>query len=365
MENKHEIYMKKCMELAARAEGHTSPNPMVGCVIVKKNKIISTGWHKRAGFPHAEAEALAKAGKKAKGATLYVNLEPCCHVSKRTPPCADTIIAHGVKTVVAAVADPNPAVSGKGFLKLRKSGVKTRVGVLKSEARELNRIFFKNMEKKQPFVIIKAGMSADGKIALKNKKSKWITSPESREHSQALRRKCDAILVGIKTILADNPYLDCRIDPGKKIKKVILDSKGRTPVTAAVFKKSAPGDVFIFTSSMKKAGRNLFEKKGVNVIMSKSINGRISGRFVLREFFRRGIMSVLVEGGASVASHFLKSGLVDEAYFYIAPKIIGSDGLNCFGEMGFVDMRKIFRFTDTEVTKINEDILLKGRIKYV
>jgi diaminohydroxyphosphoribosylaminopyrimidine deaminase/5-amino-6-(5-phosphoribosylamino)uracil reductase len=366
MSTKNDIkYMKLALSLAARALGHTSPNPMVGCVIVKNNSIISTGYHKKAGMPHAEAEALKKAGSRAKGAALYVNLEPCSHAAKLTPPCADDIIRRGVREVVAAVRDPNPAVSGRGFARLRKNGVKVRTGVLGSEAEALNAVFFKNMRKRAPYVYIKAGMSADGKIALKNRRSKWITSRESREHSQELRKRCDAILVGINTILADDPYLDCRIDSRKRIKKVILDSRGRTPADASLFKRCEASDVFIFTAGMKKAKIKMFKNKGVNVIMSKISGGMIPCRFVLRELFRRGVMSVLVEGGAGVASSFLKDRLVDEAHFYIAPKIIGSDGLSYFGEMGFRDLRRIFRLVDTSVTRIKDDILLKGKVKYV
>lgn len=359
-----EKYMKLAIDLASKAIGHTSPNPLAGCVIVKNNKIISTGYHKKAGLPHAEAEALKKAGEKAKGATLYVNLEPCVHINKKTPPCVDAIIKAGIKRVVAAIKDPNPEVNGKGFLKLKKSGCSITEGILKKDAEELNRVFIKNMKEKKPYVIIKAGLSADGKIALKNNKSKWITSKESREHSHFLRKFCDAILVGINTILIDNPHLDCRIDKQKRLKKVVLDTHGRIPVNANIFKYSKPDEVFIFYNKMNKSKQMILEKKGVNLIKSLVVNGKINENFVMRELFKRGIMSVLIEGGSKVTTSFLCEKLVDEAWLYIAPKIIGADGLHYFGKMGFKEMSNVFSLKNVSIEKIKEDVLIKGKIVY-
>lgn len=352
--------MKEALRLALKADGHTSPNPLVGCVVVKNGKVIASGYHVQAGKNHAEREALLKTGAKARGAVLYVNLEPCSHFG-RTPPCADLIIEKGIREVVAAMGDPNPKVRGRGFKKLKDAGVRVRDGVLEKEAGELNRVFIKNMKKQLPYVFMKAGMSADGKIALKNGKSKWITSEESRNHAQQLRKKADAILVGINTVLADNPRLDCRTDAKKRIKKVVLDNRGRIPINARLFKGVKPGEVFVFTSKMKRGKIIQLEKKGAVVVKLK----KLTPSAVLSGLFKHGVMSVLVEGGSAVASSFIRSRLVDELYLYIAPVIIGSDGLGYFGNMDFSKMRSVFRIDDRTIEKIGPDMLIKGKVKYV
>ncbi len=359
-----EKYIKLTIKLASKATGHTSPNPLVGCVIVKNNKIISKGYHKKAGFLHAEAEALKKAGKKARGATLYVNLEPCVHINKKTPPCVDEIIRAGIKKVIASIKDPNPAVNGKGFKKLIKAGCYVKEGILKKEAEELNRVFIKNMKEKKPYIIIKAGLSTDGKIALKNNKSKWITSEKSRQHSQFLRKFCDAILVGINTILIDNPHLDCRIDSNKRLKKIVLDTKGRIPLNANIFKYSKPEEIFIFTHKINHSKKEALQRKGVTVIKSPVKNGKITENFVVKKLYNLGIMSVLIEGGSAVTTSFLCKKLVDEAWLYIAPKIIGADGLHYFGNMGFREMSKVFSLKNTFLERIGDDVLIKGKVMY-
>jgi len=352
-------YMRMALELAKRGLGHTSPNPLVGCVIVKNNRVIGTGFHSKAGCPHAEAEALAKAGKKAKGADLYVNLEPCGHFGK-TPPCADAAVKYGIKRVIAAMQDPNPLVAGKGFKILRQNGIKTACGVLKEEAEKLNRIFIKNMTKQAPYVMMKAGMSIDGRIALKNGGSKWITGEGSLRHSQLLRKENDAILVGINTILADDPYLDCRADKTKKIKKVVMDTKGRTPDGANIFRHSEAPDIFIIAPEIKKARQKKFQARGVNVI-----TGALNAEEAVKELWKHGIRSVLVEGGSSVITSFLRAGLIDEAYFYIAPVIIGGDGVPVFRNLGFTKLEKTYTIFNTEFIKIGKDMLVKGEVKYV
>jgi diaminohydroxyphosphoribosylaminopyrimidine deaminase / 5-amino-6-(5-phosphoribosylamino)uracil reductase len=359
MKTNHEYYMKMCLELAQKAEGHTSPNPIVGCVIVKNGKIISSGYHKKAGMPHAEAVALAKAGGRSKGATLYTNLEPCCHMGKRTPPCAQAIIRSGVKNVVAAMDDPNPEVEGRGFSMLKKSGINVIKGLLKKEAQYQNRIYIKNMLEHSPYVVMKAGISIDGKIALKNGTSNWITGEESRRHAQDLRRQCDAILAGINTVLVDNPFLDCRIDKAKKIKKIILDNRGRTPVNANIFKYSRPGDVYIAAPEIKAAKRNLLEKKGINVLMSGSLPE------LMKEIYAKGIMSVLVEGGSGVITSFIREKLIDEAYFYIAPRIMGNDGIPFVQNLGFTKLEKTYTIMNAKYARLGSDVLISGGMKYI
>jgi diaminohydroxyphosphoribosylaminopyrimidine deaminase/5-amino-6-(5-phosphoribosylamino)uracil reductase len=357
--NKHEFYMEKVLELAQKAEGHTSPNPMVGCVIVKNNRIISEGWHKKAGLPHAEAEALAIAGARAKGAALFVNLEPCCHTNKRTPPCAQAIIKAGIKTVVAAMADPNPHVAGRGFSMLKHSGIKVISGALEEQAKDLNRIYIKNTLKHTPYVIVKAGISIDGKIALGNGASKWITGKESLRHAQGLRRQCDAILAGINTVLLDNPYLDCRIDKSKKIKKIVLDSRGRTPLNANLFKNTETHDVFIAAPAVRPLRKKQLENAGINVIKSRTL------KQLMHELFSSGITSVLVEGGSGVITSFMKEKLADEACFYIAPRIIGDDGIPFVGNLGFTNLAKTYTMLNAQCVKLGPDVLIKGGLKYV
>jgi len=361
--NKDIFYMQKAIELAKRAKGFTSPNPLVGCVIVKNGKIISSAYHKKAGDLHAERLALLKAKENPRNADLYVNLEPCCYFGK-TPPCTDIIIESKIKRVIVATPDPNPLVNYKGIKILKNAGIKVKIGILEKEAKELNKIFFKNMTERLPYVILKAGLSIDGKIALKNGKSKWITSEKSRQHSQQLRKEVDAILVGINTILIDDPYLDCRIDKREKIKKIILDSNGRVPLSANFYKNSQPSDIFIFTKKMEKAKIEKLKNKGVNVIIDKSAGEKVNEKFILKTLFKNGIMSILIEGGSKVATSFIKNKLVDEIFLYIAPRIIGDDGLSFFGDFGFNKMHQIFSIKENKIIKSGDDILLNGKIYY-
>ncbi len=363
MSEKDEYYMNLALSLAAKGTGFTSPNPLVGCVIVKNNRVISSAFHKKAGSLHAERLAIMKAGKNAKGADLYVNLEPCAHYGK-TPPCTDIIISAGIKRVIIAMKDPNPLVKGKGIRKLQTVNCKLKTGILKEKAEELNKIFIKNMKEKMPYVLVKAGMSLDGKIALKNGKSKWITSPASRKHAQGLRKQMDAVLVGINTVLKDNPSLSCRAGGQKRIKKVILDTKGRVPLRADIFRNTPAEDVYIFTRSMSGKKIKALRKKGVNIILSKAGEKNINEKFALNALFEKGIMSVLVEGGSCAATSFIKKKLADEMNLYIAPKIIGGGGLGFFGKMGYTNIKKVLSLKNTEVSGISGDILVEGKIKY-
>ncbi|HNZ29662.1 MAG TPA: bifunctional diaminohydroxyphosphoribosylaminopyrimidine deaminase/5-amino-6-(5-phosphoribosylamino)uracil reductase RibD [Candidatus Goldiibacteriota bacterium] len=362
-DNKDVFYMNKALELAVKAQGHTSPNPMVGCVIVKAGRIIGAGYHKKAGMPRAEIEALKLAGSKAKGASLYVNLEPCSHFGK-TPPCADAIIKAGVKEVIAAMKDPNPLVSGRGFKKLIKAGIKVKTGVLNKEAYALNRIFIKNITTEKPFVIMKAAVSLDGKMALKNGESKWITSAPARKEAQKLRQMCDAILVGINTVINDNPFLDCRIDKSKKIKKVILDTNGRMPETGNIFLNGAPEDIYLAVKKMEEKKAERFRKKGINIIYIKDNEERPAPDKVLAELFCRGIKSVLLEGGGTVISSFLKEHLVDEAHIHIAPVIMGNDGIPFAGVFGFEKMDSVIRLKNHSAKQCGPDVLISGEVKY-
>lgn len=363
MKNNDELYMLIALELAKKGLGHTSPNPLVGCVIVKNGAVIATGWHKKAGMPHAEAEALESIKYKAEGSTLYVTLEPCCHWGK-TPPCTDAIIKYGVKKVVSAMTDPNPKVNACGYKTLKNSGVKLVTGVLEKQAKYLNRFFIKNITQSMPYIIMKAGISLDGKMALSDGKSQWITGPQSRAYDQNLRKECDAIAVGIGTVLKDNPYLDCRIDKTKKIKKVIFDTHGRIPADANIFKYSAPEDVYIFSGAMGAAKIKTLSKRGVNVIIQKRKNS-IDLKAAAKYLYSRGIGSLLVEGGGTIHTSFLKAKLYDEAGIYIAPVFIGNDGLAIAGGMNLKDLQKAFSLKDIEVMRLGQDTLIKGVFSYV
>ena len=363
MKNTDEFYMSMAIELAKKGLGHTSPNPLVGCVIVKNGLIISTGWHKKAGLDHAEAMALKKIKHSAKGSTLYVNLEPCCHWGK-TPPCTDAIIKYGVKKVVSAMTDPNPLVKACGHGQLKKHGIEVTTGVLEKQARQLNRFFIRNITEKMPYIIMKAGISLDGKMALSNGVSQWITGGQSRAYDQNLRKECDAIAVGIGTILRDNPYLDCRVDKAKKIKKVVFDTRGRTPLNANIFRFSDPGDVYIFSVGMDQAKIKTLSKRGVNVIIQKNKSG-IRLKEASGSLFSAGIGSILVEGGGTIHTAFLKEKLYDEASIYIAPIFIGNDGRALAGKMGLKDLKDAYSLKNTAVVKLGQDTLIKGEFSYV
>src|SRR4030066_1792998 len=234
MSNK--TFMQKALSLAAKGKNRTSPNPMVGAVIVKGDKIIAADYHRKAGTPHAEILALKKAGSKARGAALYINLEPCCHTEKKTPPCTKSIIRSGIQKVVVALLDPNPKVSGRGIKKLQAAGIKTDVGIMKSKAEKLNEAFIKFITKKEPFVILKIAQSIDGKIATAKGESRWITGKEAREYVHKLRNEVDAVLVGIGTVRKDNPSLDCRIKGGRNPYRIIVDSNLCISLNAKVLK---------------------------------------------------------------------------------------------------------------------------------
>jgi diaminohydroxyphosphoribosylaminopyrimidine deaminase/5-amino-6-(5-phosphoribosylamino)uracil reductase len=358
MKKDDSFYMSMALELARKGIGHTSPNPHVGCVIVKNNRIISTGWHKKAGLPHAEAEALNKIGMKAKGSTLYVNLEPCCHWGK-TPPCTEAIIKYGVKKVVYSMVDPNPKVNACGHKNLEKAGIKVIKGILEKQARQLNRFFIKNVTQKKPYIIMKAGMSLDGKMALSNGVSQWITGAESRANAQQIRLECDAIAAGIGTILKDDPYLDCRIDRTKKIKKVVFDTHGRLPVDANIFKFSAPGDVYVFVKEMKASKIKILSKRGVNVIIQDN-KGAVDIKAAVDLLYTRGICSLAVEGGGTVHTSFLKQKLYDEARLYVSPIFIGNDGTAIIGNMNLKDLKNPPGLKNVETIRLGRDTLIKG-----
>ncbi len=319
-------YMLMALDLAAAALGRTSPNPMVGAVVVRDGVIVGKGYHARAGTPHAEVLALKEAGDRAAGSTLYVTLEPCCHHG-RTGPCTEAVIEAGVKRVVAAMADPNPLVAGKGLVRLKAAGLEVDCGVLEEEAQRLNEVFIKYITTGLPFVVMKAAMSLDGKIATRAGDSRWITGPEAREYGHRLRDRYDAIMVGVNTVLADNPSLTTRLPGGGRDPvRLVLDSMARTPPGSRVINRSSVAPTIIVTTGLAPRDRvRALEEAGAEVlpVQAGAGGGRVDMIELMRALAGREITSVLIEGGGQVHASALAAGVVDKVAWFIAPKLIG------------------------------------------
>lgn len=311
-------FMRRALDLAAQGDNKVRSNPKVGCVIVNGGRIVGEGYHAVFGGRHAEIIALEKAGKKAAGSTVYLTLEPCVHTRKKTPPCVPALSKYGVREVVLAGLDPNPQVSGKGARALRKAGIRVKVGTLRKEAEKLNRPFFTWVKKKRPYVFLKLAGTLDGKIT---GRSRWISNAPSRRRVQELRAQTDAILVGVNTVLSDNPRLSCRFPGARQPLRVILDSRLRSPLSSKVFRDS---NVLVFTTNKADfRKRAAFSKRAIPVVICPS--GKPELKSVLRTLAKRDVSSLLVEGGATVASSFLEENLVDRALFFVSP-VLSSEG---------------------------------------
>ena len=353
-----EIFMREALRLARNAEGRTSPNPLVGAVIVKDGRIIAEGWHRKAGTPHAEIHALNMAGELAKNSTLYVTLEPCSHFG-RTPPCAKAIVDAGIKKVFAAMKDPNPKVAGRGFEILRAAGVEVEVGLLEEEAQKLNEIFLKWVTKNLPFVTLKFACSLDGKIATSSGESQWISCEASRKFTHHLRDINDAILVGVGTILKDNPSLTTRLVDGKNPARVIVDSKIKTPLDAKVLDKSAR-TIIATTSNAPPEKISALKNLGVEIIFA-GCGERVDLKILMQALAEREITSVLVEGGGTINFSMLKENLVDKIFAFVAPKIIGGEkSLTAVEGAGFEKLADAIDLKNFTAEKIGEDILISG-----
>lgn len=338
----YDKYMKKCIELAKGGEGQTSPNPLVGCVVLDKDgNEISTGFHHKYGENHAERDALLKLTKgEEKGGTLIVNLEPCSHHGK-TLPCADLIIERGLKRVVIGMQDVNPIVAGNGIKKLKNAGIEVVEHVLEDECKILNEVFIKNMTQKKVFVAIKTATTLDGKIATQNGSSKWITSEKAREEVKVIRNRYDAIMTSSATILADNPTMLHR-------KKIILDRKLRTNLEAPIYKN---GEIYLFNDSL-----DMFEG-GVNFIKTPVHDDKLDLEFVFNKAYELGIKSVLVESGGHLTGSVLK--YADKIYHFIAPKITGDNSaLSCFDFQQIDDINKSLNFKFSDIKSFEPDILV-------
>ena len=349
--------MRRALTLARRGEGRVHPNPLVGAVLVRRGRVLAEGAHERFGGPHAEVQALKKIKKVPAGARLYLTLEPCDHFGK-TPPCTRFLIAHGLRRVVVAMKDPNPRVAGRGIRALRRNGVSVTVGVLEKEARELNRHYTHWMRARRPYVTVKVGQSLDGKIATSGGESRWITGEPARRRAHEVRRSADAILVGVNTVLKDDPLLTVRL-PGQKSQpvKVVLDADLKTPPGAAIFTPKSPGRVWIFTS--RRTGR--IRRRGELIAVGEKKRGYLDWRAVLRELGKRGITHLVIEGGGEVIGSAFSAGIVDEAYFFTAPIVIGGkDAVSSVGGGGISKLKHATRFKRWSVEKVGEDLLFHG-----
>ncbi len=356
--------MRMALRLARRGFGHTSPNPMVGAVLVRDGKVIGQGWHHKAGGPHAEIEALSNAGHDARGATLFVTLEPCS-THGRTPPCTDAIIAAGIRRVIVAAEDPNPAHRGNGFAILREAGISVTTGLMAEEATELNEVFNHWIVHGTPFVTIKAAMSLDGKIATAGGESKWITGEKSRALGMKLRAGADAILVGVNTITQDDPSLTVRLRSfgDKPARRIILDPNGRSPLDAKVFKDSH-AHLTTLVVTRKAAKRRLKEiSEHTQVIEAPERNGVIDLRWLLRKLGKENVASLLVEGGGETNAGFLERGLAQRIQFFYAPMVLGGrSAAKAVGGNGVLQTCDAIHLRDTEWRRLGPDLLLTARV---
>jgi len=363
MRKSHEFYMDQAIKLALKAKGKTSPNPLVGAVVVKNNVIIGKGFHQEAGLAHAEIMALDQAGKNSKGASLYVTLEPCVHFG-RTPPCVDRIIKSGIKEVIVGMVDPNPVNNGKGIKILKQHGIKVESGFLEDRLRKINEVFIKYITKRMPFVVVKIAESLDGRIATKTGDSKWITSDKSRSYAHRLRSEFDAIMVGVNTVLRDNPRLEAWFSKKHPI-KLIVDSQLSTPENANIFSRTS--SVIIATlpvrSGQETENRMILSKKA-KILEIKEKSGQINLKDLFKKLAQMQISSVFVEGGGTLIGSLFDDGLVDKIMFFISPKIIGGkDAVSSVMGQGVSRIDRALKVKDTVYKKIGEDLLVEGYIK--
>ena len=355
-------FMRRALELARRGEGRVHPNPMVGALLVRRGRILAEGAHEFFGGPHAERNALKDIRSVPPDATLYVTLEPCDHFGK-TPPCSVEMIRRGVRQVVVAMKDPNPLVAGRGLRRLKKSGVAVRVGVLEKEAKELNRYYIHWVQNKTPYVTAKIGQSLDGKIATRTGQSRWITGEASRKRAHQIRKSSDAVLVGVNTLLKDDPLLTVRL-PGAKAQplKVILDTSLKTPPGASIFSKRSPAQTLIFTSPRVSKHRiRQMEKKALVVVVPQTGSGMLDWRAILRSLGARGVTHLLIEGGGEVLGSAFSKKIVNEAYFFTSPRVIGGRAaVGSVGGEGVARLEHSVHFKRWDVEKIGTDILFHG-----
>lgn len=361
--------MKMVLRLAEKGKGRTSPNPMVGAIITKKGKIIGKGYHRMAGTPHAEIIALEEVGKKARGSTLYVNLEPCCHYDKKTPPCTNAIIQAGIKKVVLGMIDPNPKVSGKGIRLLRNAGIEVVTGILENESKKMNEAYIKYITTGIPFVILKIASSLDGKIATASGESRWITGEQSRKMVHRLRSEVDAVMVGIGTVMKDDPMLNVRLVKGRNPHRVILDPQLKIPLNARVLNSESErlsgAKIYIVTTPDSPNDKIVaLKNKGAEIIYADSKDGYIDLILLIKELGRLGITSIIIEGGSETNASALRSGIVDKVMVFLSPKIIGGhDSKGSIGGKSPDKLANAINLKDMRVKRIGEDILIEGYLR--
>jgi len=362
----NQYFMETALELAARGAGYTSPNPMVGAVVVKNGEVVGRGWHQKAGGPHAEVFAINDAGELARDATLFVTLEPCNHVG-RTDPCTKKILSAGIRHVVMAMADPNPDVAGGGAEFLIRNGATVETGVCENQARKLNDIFIKYIRTKRPFVLLKCAATLDGRIATRTGDAKWVTGPSARNYVHELRHRMDAIMVGINTVTADNPRLTARLEGKAAVDpiRVILDTHLSIPENANVLHLKSSADTLIVTGNLAPSGkRKRLEAAGIKIITADIKDGRIDLDALMNRLGEMGVTSLLIEGGALVSAAALKAGVVDKVCFFYAPKILGGDdGIPMCRGAGPELMSHSIPVTDITVRQFDGDVMIEGYIK--
>ena len=356
--------MRRAIELAKKGGGYVHPNPLVGCVVVKDGEIIAEGYHEKYGEFHAERNALLRCQSETKGASLYVTLEPCCHYGK-TPPCTEIIIEKGIKKVFVGILDPNPLVAGKGVKILQDAGIEVEVGLCADEIRELNKVFLKYITTKRPYVIMKTAMTLDGKIAAFTGDSKWVTNEESRKMVHELRSEMAAVIVGIGTVLADNPMLNVRLEgnPHQPI-RIVVDSNLRIPIDSQLVKTAKEYRTIVATTVPNNCrDARPCVSTGIELIRCKSNNGHVDINDLLTKLGSMGIDSLLLEGGGTLNAAFLEAGCVDEVWAFIAPKIIGGEGAKTpVSGKGIAKMSDAIQLQNIDIQNINGDILIKGKI---
>jgi len=358
-----EDYMAEALDLAARGRGYASPNPMVGAIVVNDGRVVGRGYHREAGGAHGEVNALDDAGDAAKGACLYVTLEPCNHTG-RTPPCTESILSAGVARVVVAMADPNPRVRGNGAAHLRERGVEVTIGLCEDRAVHLNEAYIKWVRTKRPFVMLKCAATLDGRIATSTGDSKWISGEESRKYVHELRHGVDAIMVGIGTVKKDDPSLTTRREGvrGRDPLRVILDEDLAIPEEAKVLRLDSDSDTFIFSGNgVQERRRRRIERPGVRVLCSDLKGGQIDIDGLMRQLGEADITSLLIEGGSHVFSSALSAGIVDKLILFYAPKILGGDdGIPIFRGTGPTLMSGSIPVKNTRLRRLGEDIMIEG-----
>ena len=360
------VFMERALFLAAQGRGRTSPNPMVGAVVVKQGSVVGEGYHLRAGGDHAEVIALRGAEDSAIGATLYVSLEPCCHCGK-TPPCTERIIDSGIRRVVASMPDPNPLVCGKGFERLREAGIEVEWGLMEEESSSLNEAYIKFIATGMPFVILKGAASLDGKIATATGESRWITGPAARERVHRLRDEVDAVMVGIGTVLQDDPQLTTRLasGQGKDPLRIILDAEARLPLNAKVINPaSLSGTLLVTSNSSPREKLEDLRRQGVEVWAMEEQEGRIPLRPLLKGLGERKIVSLMIEGGSEINASALEEGVVDKVILFVAPRLIGgASAPSWIGGQGIERLDESFTLKNIFLERLGDDIMIEGRLQ--